>query len=395
MKIDKRDPYHWLLLLQQGIYTLTSIVARLLLRKTSKAVVILYGHQLSGNLKALYLEWQSNFQDQFDCYFLSLDPQYSQQLREQGVRVLQCNKLSDMMLVGRCSAIITDHGLHAMQPFISLTSIIFIDVWHGIPFKGFIPEDFRVQQHYDEVWVSSPLLKEIYHNKFGFRQEIVKDLGYARADKLFLRQAPDPLLRDRISIPAEYKVVLYAPTWQQDDSGRNLFPFGESQCSFLRRLSETCEQHNAILVIRSHLNASIDTKYFENIRYCSMKEFPDAEALLLLSDVLICDWSSIAFDFLAINRPTIFLEVDSPFKNGFSLGREFRFGSIVSDMNALRGELESILTNTQPYFLQNESKHRSVCKLVYGDNTNGDVAKRQLEHLDAVLHEKYPKSSSS
>ncbi|MBK6511086.1 MAG: CDP-glycerol glycerophosphotransferase family protein [Haliea sp.] len=30
-----------------------------------------------------------------------------------------------------------------------------------------------------------------------------------------------------------------------------------------------------------------------------MKEFPDVEGLLLLIDVLICDWSSIAFDYLA------------------------------------------------------------------------------------------------
>lgn len=389
MKINKRDPYHWLLLLQQGLYTLASIAARYLSGKPSKPVVILYGHQLSGNLKALYLEWQDHFQERFDCHFLSLDPLYSQQLRAEGICVLQCSRLRDMVLVGRSNAMITDHGLHAMQPYLSLTNIVFIDVWHGIPFKGFIPDDFRVQQRYDEVWVSSPLLKEIYQDKFGFRPEIVKDLGYARSDKLFLRQAPDPLLREKVSIPDGRKLVLYAPTWQQDDSGRNLFPFGESHDSFVRCLSETCERHNAVLIIRSHLNASIDTKCFENIRYCSMKEYPDAEALLLLSDVLICDWSSIAFDFLATNRPTIFLEVDSPFKNGFSLGREFRFGSVVTDMSTLGSALESILSDTQSYFAENEGKHRSICKLVYGDNTHGDVAKRQLEHLDSLLHQKY------
>jgi len=381
MKIDKRDPYHWLLLLQQGIYTLASIVVRSLSRKPSKPVVILYGHQLSGNLKALYLEWHSNFQDQFDCYFLSLDPQYSQQLREQRVRVLQCKKLRDMMLVGRCSAMITDHGLHAMQPFISLTNIIFIDVWHGIPFKGFVPEDFRVQQRYDEVWVSSPLLKEIYQTKFGFKPEIVKDLGYARADKLFLRQPPEPLLIERTSIPAGYKAVLYAPTWQQDDSGRDLFPFGESQDSFIQRLSETCDLHNAILIIRSHLNASINTNHSANVRYCSMKEFPDAEGLLLITDILICDWSSISFDFLALNRPTIFLDVKPPFKNGFSLGKEYRFGKVAENMSNLIDSLASYLEGSEHYQEQYAEKHRAIVAAVYGSHTNGRSAYHQWNHL--------------
>lgn len=385
MKIDKRNPHHWVLLVQQGIYTLAAAVARLVSRKPKRPIVVLYGHQLSGNLKALYLEWQRHFQAQFDCYFLSLDPNYSDTLDEQNVCVLRCSRFRDMMLVGRCSAMITDHGLHAMQPLITLTNIIFIDVWHGIPFKGFVPEDFRVQQQYDEVWVSSPLLKEIYQDKFGFNPNIVKDLGYARTDKLFLRQPPAPELIEKASIQAGQTVVLYAPTWQQDDSGRELFPFGESQESFIERISKTCEQHKAILVIRSHLNASINTKHFENVRYCSMKEFPDAEGLLLLTDVLICDWSSIAFDFLALNRPTLFLDVPPPFKNGFSLGKDYRFGKVASSLDSLNHELQRCLGMPQEYFYEQEVMHQRITRDVYSTHTDGKAAARQLNRLDRII----------
>jgi CDP-glycerol glycerophosphotransferase (TagB/SpsB family) len=349
MKIDKGNPRHWLVLFRQGLYTLLAICARYLSAKPRKPIVALYGHQLSGNLKALYEEWRRAYTGEFDCYFLSLDPQYGQELRNQGINVLRCGSLTDMLRVGRSSAIITDHGLHAMSPLISLTNIVFIDVWHGIPFKGFTPQDFRVQHRYDEVWVSSPLLKEIYQSKFGFRAEIVHNLGYARADKLFLRQPPDPLLREKAAIPLGNRVVLYAPTWQQDDSGRDLFPFGESQDSFIQRLSDTCRDHKAILVIRSHLNASINTKFYDNVRYCSMKDFPDTEALLMLTDILICDWSSIAFDFLALDRPTIFLDVEAPFKNGFSLGPQYRFGNVVTDMDLLGKELDEVLGSPGEY----------------------------------------------
>jgi CDP-glycerol glycerophosphotransferase len=386
MKIDKRNPQHWFLLVQQGIYALAAAVTRLILGKSKKPIVILYGHQLSGNLKALYMEWQSRFQDHFDCYFLSLDPQYSRTLDDQGVRVLRCGKFRDMLVVGRCSAMITDHGLHAMQPLITLTNIIFIDVWHGIPFKGFVPEDFRVQQRYDEVWVSSPLLKEIYQDKFGFNPEIVKDLGYARADKLFLRQPPDPQLRVKASVPVGHKVVLYAPTWQQDDSGREMFPFGESQDVFIKRLSEICDKHTATLVIRSHLNARIGSKAFENVRYCSMKDFPDAEALLQNTDVLICDWSSIAFDYLALDRPTVFLEVEPPFKNGFSLGKEYRFGKVATDMDTLCTTIGNLLENPEWYKSDQSSIHREITSAVYGGNSDGKSAEKQWGRLSELTN---------
>jgi len=40
---------------------------------------------------------------------------------------------------------------------------------------------------------------------------------------------------------------------------------------------------------------------------------------LLASDVLICDRSSIPFDHLLLDRPTLFRDLPAPSRNGFSL----------------------------------------------------------------------------
>ena len=176
-------------------------------------------------------------------------------------------------------------------------------------------------------------------------------------------------------------MVLYAPTWQQDDKGRELFPFGESQGAFIECLSDVCRQHDATLIIRSHLNANIEARGLENVRYCSMKDFPDTEGLLMLADILICDWSSIAFDYLALDRPTIFLEVEPPFRNGFSLGKEYRFGAIAEGMTPLKELLGSTLRDPDTYFDAYANSHKRVTELVYGENTDGKVAHRQLKRL--------------
>jgi CDP-glycerol glycerophosphotransferase (TagB/SpsB family) len=385
MKIDSKKPKHWLLLLQQLVLCVIAIIIRPIRKNPDKPLVILYGHQFSGNLQALYTEWSKSCVRQFDLFFLSLDPENAKQLRAAGLNVLQCNRLMDMLTLSQASALISDHGLHLMKPLVRFTDILFIDVWHGIPFKGFTPDDFRLQHRYDEVWVPSPLLKQIYQDKFGFRADIVHALGYARADRLFLRQPPDPLFRERASIPAGNKVVLYAPTWQQDDNGRELFPFGESQDSFIRQLSEVCRQHMATLVIRSHLNASISSMTLDNVRYCSMKDFPDAEGLLLHTDILICDWSSIAFDFLALNRPTLFLDVPPPFKNGFSLGGDYRFGKVVGDLCSLNKELKLCLDTPNDYFAEQGEKHQKTTFDAYGTYTDGQSAARQLNRLCKLL----------
>ena len=89
MKIDKKKPAHWLLLALQGLYCIVVIMLRPFTRKPGKPIVILYGHQLSGNLGALYQGWRDNSAQDFSLYYLSLDPEQGGQLKTLGIRVLQ------------------------------------------------------------------------------------------------------------------------------------------------------------------------------------------------------------------------------------------------------------------------------------------------------------------
>ncbi|MFV0279098.1 MAG: CDP-glycerol glycerophosphotransferase family protein [Parahaliea sp.] len=381
MKINVRKPRHWWLLTIQGLYALIAACMRPLAHHHERPLVVLYGHQLSGNLRALYEQWDKHFRARMNMCFLSLDPEYSQELKRQDYSVLHCNSLRDMITVGRCKVMITDHGLHAMSLLLHLTPIRFIDVWHGIPFKGFDPADFKLQHRYDEIWVSSPLLKKLYVDKFGFDAMRVYPLGYARVDKLFRNDPPKENLRTIPGLQEKNRIVLYAPTWQQDDGGRALFPFGESQRNFTSRLAEICSAHEAALVIRSHLNAQIPPERASNVVYCSMREYEDTEELLLQSDVLICDWSSIAFDYLTLGRPAIFVDTSPPFQKGLSLGPEYRFGGIAKSLSDIEKYLEWALTEPLEYMSEHSEKQQSTLKEIYGKNTDGASAQRQLSRL--------------
>jgi CDP-glycerol glycerophosphotransferase len=385
MKINPRNPGHWWVLFLQLLYTWLAILLRPFLKKPPRPVIVLYGHQFAGNLQALYRQWENFHREEYDLFYLTLDQLNAHSLKEQKIKFLCCFRLKDMLVLARARILISDHGLHLMTPLIRWTDIKFIDVWHGIPFKGFGPDDFKLQHKYNEVWVSSPLLSRLYQDQFGFDQQRVKALGYARTDALFQRPSPESKFRSHHNIRNDHKLILYAPTWQQDQMGRELFPFGLTQDEFLKKVSSLCEERGGTLVVRSHQNSRVSESDYGHVIFCPQHRYPDTEDLLLASDILICDWSSIAFDYVALERPTIFLDVPPPFKKGFSLGADYRFGAIVSKPAALTESLSEYLLQPDSYMSKYRNKHLDVIEKVYGENTDGHSARRQWERLAQLL----------
>lgn len=391
MKIDRRNPRHWLYLIAFAANVLLALVLRPFMRGRGEQVV-LYGHKLNGNLLAIHNELCKRPGLAANVVHLSLDPNYARALRRDGVNVVCAVEPRTAIVLARTSVMITDHGLHVMEPLLWLTRIRFVDVWHGIPFKGFDAADFRVKHRYDEVWVASPLMAELYTRKFGFDPARVVVTGYARTDRLVRRDEDVSAIRQRLGIPLNGRVILFAPTWVQDDSGRSLYPFGLSEAEFLLILSKIAELHGATVLMRAHLNSGDQAADgLQRIVSVPQSRFPDTEAVLLASDVLICDWSSIAFDFLVLDRPTLFLDVPAPFAKGYSLGPEYRFGPVLSSAHGLNRWVDLCLINPRSYWLEYGEGHRKKRQAIYGGFDDGSAAERCLIRLEEMM----PKNESS
>ncbi|ERQ00149.1 hypothetical protein Q674_03275 [Acinetobacter sp. COS3] len=386
MKINKKDPIHWFILFIFSINIVLCIIYKFISKKNNNTIV-LYGHKLNGNLKALY---DNKNKDVCNFYFLTIDPTYYKELKKQNINVLSGMKLKDIFTVAQSPLIISDHGLHSLIFFLKFTDIKFIDVWHGIPFKGFDKNDFKVQHQYDEVWVTSKLLKEIYVKKFGFSINKVKLIGYTRTDILVHKNINTLEIKKSIGIPVhllDRKIILFAPTWVQDDKHRNIFPFQQDETIFLQRLNQLCLHTNSICLLRKHLNTPIaQQKYPEFIFDCSYAKFPDAESILLISDILVCDWSSIAFDYLLLDRPTIFLDVPAPFSKGFSLDKNYRFGHIVSSVDDLFLSLEKYLLNPELYIEKYTETSLKIKEALYDDLADGQVVERANIQIQKLLN---------
>lgn len=382
MKIDKNNPKHLLALILFGFVVFTTIVFRKIKSKRNKKqkTIVLYGHKLTGNLLAIYDYWKKKHKKDFELKFLTMDIDYYRCLKKDDVNVTLTSNLKETVtLLTTVDAVISSHGLHTMEWLVNRTNIKFFDVWHGIPFKGFDADDFRVQHKYDETWVASPLNAKLYAKRFGFHESRIKVTGYARTDQLAKPLISQQETKQRFQLPQNKPTILLAPTWQQDSKNRSIYPFGTTEDEFLSALDQFAQQHNVFIVLRAHLNDSeVSGNSFKNILYRPFADYPNTEALLYACDSLVCDWSSIAFDWLVLQRPTIFLDVPAPFAKGFSLGPEYRFDTIVNDMSGLLIEMEQAL---QPMTGQKKKEYQIALEKIYGNYADGNSSQRCIERL--------------
>lgn len=382
MKIDKKNPRHLFALVFFGVVVLTSFLLRKIKsKKNRKKIIILYGHKLTGNLLAIYNLWEKKYEQDLELVFLTMDVSYHRQLKSAGISTVRTSNLKQTIsLLLTADAVISSHGLHTMQWLVNRTNIKFFDVWHGIPFKGFDADDFRIQHKYDEIWVASPLIAKLYAERFGFCTSMIKVTGYARTDQLAKPIISQPEMKHRFQLPQNKSVILFAPTWQQDSKNRSIYPFGTTEDEFLTTLDDFAEQHDVLIVLRAHLNSlEASNNNFKNILYRPFVTYPDTEALLYACDILVCDWSSIAFDWLILKRPTIFLDVPAPFSKGFSLGPEYRFDTVVRNMGSLLAEMGLALQS--PMTEQKQKEYQIAFEKMYGSYGDGNSSQRCIERL--------------
>ena len=140
---------------------------------------------------------------------------------------------------------------------------------------------------------------ECFRRNFWYSGEIA-EIGTPRNDILFSKEKEciAKATKKALGIDENTKVVLYAPTFR--NSGDLSYVTSLDVNMLLRRLQDTFSG-NWVLVYRVHPNVSFDRSFAPGTIDAS--NYRDMQALLLMSDVLLTDYSSVMFDFMLLNRP--------------------------------------------------------------------------------------------
>ncbi|MFJ4502320.1 CDP-glycerol glycerophosphotransferase family protein [Streptomyces sp. NPDC088864] len=169
---------------------------------------------------------------------------------------------------------------------------------------------------------STPVLRR----SFGFEGEVL-ECGYPRND---IFHAPDrakvaAAVREKLGIPAGKRVVLYAPTWREDQrlgGGRYALGLQLDLAAAERELGE-----DTVLLVRRHYMVTDRLPDSGTGFVKDVSRYPDVGELMLISDALVTDYSSLMFDFAQTGRPMLFHTYDLEHYRDTLRGFSFDFES--------------------------------------------------------------------
>jgi len=270
---------------------------------------------------------------------------------------------------------------------------IYIQCWHGTPLKKLgldienytgtkistkdLHHNYKVDaQRYSYLVSPSNFFNEKITSAFGLKDigkdNIFIEKGYPRNDFLYEFTEDDcDRIKENLNIPRTKKVILYAPTWRENQHEPGVGYTYDLGLNFDILQKELEDEY--VILFRAHYfisNAFNFEKY--NGFIINASNHDDINELYIVSDMLITDYSSVFFDYANLSRPIIFYMYDfEEYKNkmrDFYLSVKDLPGPIVKDEINLLKEINKLgndFVYDEKYeeFNNRFNPHRKPCSL--------------------------------
>jgi CDP-glycerol glycerophosphotransferase len=239
---------------------------------------------------------------------------------------------------------------------------VYVQCWHGTPLKRLghdledttnainSLEDLLYKYDIDALkmrWFVSPsaYATEKFISAFDLagkgREDAILEIGYPRNDRLITYTGDDrKAALAQLGIPedTDKRVVLYAPTWRDDQYSAATGYTYDLGLDFSRLLDALGEDYIFLFRVHYFISNSFDFSSFGG-RIIDASDHGDINDLYIASDMLITDYSSVFFDYANTDKPMVFYMYDlAEYRDkarGFYIGLEELPGEIVTEEKEL------------------------------------------------------------
>lgn len=208
---------------------------------------------------------------------------------------------------------------------------ITVNLWHGCGYKGAIRNNTEIPQShtmemFDYVLVPGPVFVQTKSLYWGCDKSKILPLGYPRYDWMLDKSNDRSRMLEKLFQWKDTggKVVIWMPTFRKSSltgyaENTIELPYdlpGVDSSADLADINQFCMESNLLLIIKKHPLQTRwkETHIFSNICYVSDEMLRKNEVQLYglvgVCDALISDYSSIAIDYLLLNRPIGFVLAD-------------------------------------------------------------------------------------
>lgn len=196
---------------------------------------------------------------------------------------------------------------------------VIINLWHGCGYKEKSSSQGNGPANFDLALVPGKLFIAPKSHFWNICEENILPLGYPRYDWLKVKDSTAQLLLDSYKKNQQSKVVMWMPTYRADKNGVYTDTNTITQFPLIDKverwyeLDRICAEHNVVLLVKLH---PFQKEY--NIPFCQFNYIKEIDNLVFdnadipmykfigLTDALISDYSSVAVDYLIVNRPMAF-----------------------------------------------------------------------------------------
>lgn len=193
----------------------------------------------------------------------------------------------------------------------------YFNTWHGTPIKrmgsdiGSNNSSFRTKSKskVDIMTAQSDYEINIFSRTFGIPKRKFLSCGLPRNDKLaHYSETYKNELKKKMGIKFDKKVILYAPTFREFEKENGIECVLIPPINLMKWKKELGSEY--VLLFRAHYEVSKALKIKEDGFAHNMSKYPTLEELMIVSDVLISDYSSIFFDYSIMNKPMLYFTYD-------------------------------------------------------------------------------------
>lgn len=361
-----------------------------------------YGKKYSDNSKALF-EYASNL-PQFICVWITNSKEICNSVRKKGYKAEMSNSLKGIICQIRAVACFSCTGKLDFKRSL-LGGCIHIECWHGVgggkkigyddeafmkqmdnPRNTFYKkiEKFPYKKYYHIC--TSEEMKKVFKSAFRLKDNQLIMAGQPRNDMFF-----DPDYIFTTIDPKRFegkKVITYMPTHRLEGKKQMVC----SKLFDLKKLDEFCERNNCLFVIKKHFyhkDEIEDVSAYNNIIDMTNAQNIDTNELLMISDYLISDYSSVTADYLLLDKPVFYYCFD--LEDYLSNDRDMYWsydditpGSKSKNFDELLSSLSRVIEDKTDDYIEERAR---VLDMFYGKQARKAVSEDIIKAVEKIISE--------
>ncbi len=286
-----------------------------------------YGRSFSGNPKYFFMYLLRYSKGALRPIWLSSNDVVIDEVQHLGGEAYRINSLKALYFGLRAKVYVYSHGVEDVGNY-AVRKAVLINLWHGMPIKDirkferlksenisllrqkkirFIQRLIKYEEkgNYDLIISTSDLTAKTFESAFLKRPKKIVITGEPKNDLFFLRSRNEILQSYGLHKWVEKTIITYMPTFRDKRLPK------PSQIAFWENL--TLPKNDTVLLLHWHPSdplrkvfSVVKTPFVQIANNLSL----DVQELLLISDILVTDYSSCFIDFLLLDRPVVFFAYD-------------------------------------------------------------------------------------